>query len=547
MPNDNIKVAAYLRDSGGSDQDLSVDQQLAEVSAWCDERGLTLTRVFADRATPGSSTVGRIEFQNMVHHFHAADVQESGLVLWKFSRFSRDIDDAQYYRADLRRRGISIYSIKDNIPDSSDGRIYEALLDWMNTKFLEDMSVDVKRGLQHVLREYGAMPGKPPTGFRREPVNVGNRRDGSPHIVHRWVPDPDTWELCKTAWQMKADGFTTRAIHQETHLLGSMNSYPTFFRNRIYVGELVYGDIVIPNYVEPMITREMWETVREKTRIYRKKNHPHPKDQVHPRRAASSYLLSGMLHCLRCGGEMWGNTVFSRRKKSSGATENRYYECVNAHRYHTCDARMIPAAAVERLLFRGLREYVIDPAVIQERDNAIKAARVDQVTEFNALRNSKSLQLEKLHRQITNLARRIAEDEDPPRSLIIQLKDMETQEKNQQEALDQMTAMVERKLDEIKQDDKASEMIARVNKLETIEDIETKRIILKSLIKRMSAERDGKSVRLYVTYILPGEGDSDKEIPPDQGGNLGIKCASTETPLHTQIYSFFITDVIKHD
>jgi hypothetical protein len=42
-------------------------------------------------------------------------------VFWSFSRCARDFDDAQYYKADIRRRGIAVESIIDDIPDGPTG------------------------------------------------------------------------------------------------------------------------------------------------------------------------------------------------------------------------------------------------------------------------------------------------------------------------------------------------------------------------------------------------------------------------------------------
>jgi DNA invertase Pin-like site-specific DNA recombinase len=53
----NIYYAAYLRDSGGEEQELSIEQQEKEIRAWCLEKGYILTAIFKDEARPGSSTV----------------------------------------------------------------------------------------------------------------------------------------------------------------------------------------------------------------------------------------------------------------------------------------------------------------------------------------------------------------------------------------------------------------------------------------------------------------------------------------------------------
>ncbi len=135
--------------------------------------------VYKDAASPGNTTVGRDAFNQMMAHFRSPNVQEVGILIWKYSRFARDIDDAQFYRADLRRRGFEFHSINDSIPTGPDGRFFEAAIDWMNQRFLIDLSTDVKRGLNHIVEQYGAVPGTPPRGSNGSPstlVNAGMAR-----------------------------------------------------------------------------------------------------------------------------------------------------------------------------------------------------------------------------------------------------------------------------------------------------------------------------------------------------------------------------------
>ena len=186
----------------------------------------------------------------MMHHFRDG-APEAGLVIWSYSRFARDFDDAQFYRADIRRRGYLFHSLNDEVPDGPMGRLFEAVIDWKNEQFLEDLSRDVKRGLSDLVRTHGALPGTPPRGFKREPVQIGARRDGRPHIVHRWVPDPELVPMVQQAFALRAAGASLNEIHQTTALYNSLNSYTTFFSNRLYIGILEFGDLTIENYCEP--------------------------------------------------------------------------------------------------------------------------------------------------------------------------------------------------------------------------------------------------------------------------------------------------------
>ena len=260
-----ISVCAYLRDSGGSDQDLSVEQQAAEITTWCQQNALILSKVFSDKAMPGSSAIGRKGFQEMIQYFRSGNCQEKGLVIWKFSRFARDIDDAQFFKADLRRRGFEIYSIKDQIPEGSTGRFFEAALDWMNERFLEDLSTDVKRGQRHLVTQYGALGGYPPYGFVQQPLELGKRRDGRPHVVCRWVPDTDPvkreWVRC--AWKLRADGLTYVEIHRQVPIYKMPKGFYRFFRNPLYKGTLRFSGILYPDYCEPLIDSQTWDQVQQ--------------------------------------------------------------------------------------------------------------------------------------------------------------------------------------------------------------------------------------------------------------------------------------------
>jgi DNA invertase Pin-like site-specific DNA recombinase len=259
----NTLVCAYLRDSGGMDQDLSIDQQESEVRAWCANNGLILSNIFRDVAISGSSTISRQGFLEMINHFHG-NCPERGLVIWRFSRFARDVDDAQFFKADLRRRGYEIYSIKDQIPDGSTGRLLEAVLDWANERFLEDLSADVRRGQQHLFTQYGALGGYPPPGFVREPFEIGTRRDGRPHMVARWIPDPDPdiRAIIRLAWQMRADGATGADVDRQTHLYQTVRGYYRFFCNALYKGELRFSDHIFPHYCEPIVDEVTWHRVQ---------------------------------------------------------------------------------------------------------------------------------------------------------------------------------------------------------------------------------------------------------------------------------------------
>lgn len=533
-------VVAYLRDSGGSEQDLSVDQQLEVLTRYCAEYGLALSRVFADRATPGSTVVGREQFQKMISHFHSTERAESAVILWKYSRFSRDLDDAAFYKADLRRRGVSIHSINDNIPDGNDGRLFENLIDWMNARFLEDLSSDVKRGLKHLLENYGALPGTPPRGFKREPVVIGTRRDGTAHTASRWVPDPETLEICKKAWRMRASGAAIRKIHEETHLFANRSSYNAFYRNRIYLGELHYGEIVLPGYVEAMVDLNTWDQVQKLNRENATENDP-LRSRHHPRRVNSRYLLSGVAYCLKCGALMSGKTVMFQ-----GKVQREYYQCTNAAARMNCDAKRIPAPALDKLVAEKLLEYVLDPAGILERARQLSQGEEQRKERLKEDRVALSTRLNDTRKRIKTLVERIAEDENSPRSLISALKELEALETDLQLRLVQNKDDQDELANSVRTMEQATLLVDTFHERWNSQDLETRRGVVNVLIRKVTCEREGPALYGMVHFYNPTMEQIKKQLPSEDE-KLPMWWCLHGDPIHRQTHVINFKAKIKYN
>lgn len=520
----NSYYAAYLRDSGGEEQELSIEQQEKEIRTWCLDKDYILTVIFKDEARPGSSAVTREAFQAMMHHFRSDTCQEQGVIIWKFSRFARDIDDAQFYKADLRRRGYQVISMKDSVPDGLNGRFFEAAVDWMNAKFLEDLSTDVKRGLRHLVSEYGAIPGTPPRGFKREPVTIGMHRDGKPHTVHKWVPDPEYWDRCRLAWEMRAAGATYKEIHAATRLYGSKNSYSDFFRNRLYLGEMRFADIVIPDYVDPLITPAIWDAVqaRHHKRGANITNGDHPEN--HPRRKASSFVLSGYVRCAQCGAPMNMKNTYPRKKSNSHGISYGYYECSREQRLAGCTARQIPRKALENIVIETIKNEILRPdnlATVQEKAAQATKVKTDhRQIKIDTLRG----EISKVQHELNNLTEAIA-SLGMNDTLVKRFREAEGQKQALNQQLDQLQHLPEPGTPW------TSEQLSTfsnqiITALEEASDPKTIKAILSGILRSVVAERDGNKIIGMIYYISPTDNENsgvnsfgrNGHIPP--GGTL---------------------------
>ncbi|HPH97306.1 MAG TPA: recombinase family protein [Anaerolineaceae bacterium] len=483
-------VCAYLRDSGHEDQETSIDQQEKAIRDWCLANGLVLSRVYADAARPGSTTVGRDAFQEMMANLRAGST-DAGVVIWKYNRFARDIDDAQFFKADLRRRGYKIFSINDSVPDGLDGRFFEAAIDWMNARYLEDMKVDIKRGQHHMMDEHGVIGGKPPYGFMRLQFEAGQRRDGRPRMVGKWVVDPDKVETVKRAWTMRAAGASYRAIHDELNIFNSLNAYPTFFRNRLYIGDLVFSGKVYEEYVTPIIDIDTWNTVQ----ILNKKS---KSEQIfqgdHPRRYSSTFILSGLVRCARCNSPLNGTVVAFKETPEYRYT---YYYCPSIYR-GMCDAQKIRQEILEQTVIDVLKGYLFEPDRRIELVEAIRKKQHNYAAEVVSERSILVARLKEVNTKRKNLTDIIASKGTTVLSLVDKLSE-----------LDSEAAVLERKLklmtgQEPQQNFMTPEDIlsALDTAMETIDqaDRETQRSIIHSMCESVVVERTGDILRGTVVF-----------------------------------------------
>jgi len=500
-------VAGYFRDSGGNEQDLSVSRQIGEFRRWCAEHNLVVGEIFSDVARKGSSVIGRADFLRMIRHFRSGEAREAGLVVWRFSRFGRNTNERQYYKADLRRLGYIIHSLTDNIPNDKFGKLYENFLDFKDEIFLEELSEEVSSGLRNIVENYKCLPGSPPRGFVREPVVVGQRRNGQPHILHKWVPDPDKRDLVHRAFLMLTQGRTLKEIHAATGLFKGVSAFTAFFRNPLYKGRLEYKDLVVEDYCDPIVEPELWDRAQHilDARVQRGGHIRSENIKLHPRRIASTWLLSGLAICARCGAPLNGHSI----------KDWEYYVCSRSKRRHDCDAPKVPAKRLEDLVYQAILDYLNNPDAIQEAQSERARLYAQAVDDAPDRMRDIETRLATLRRQITNLTSAIA-DAGHSAALLKQLTALEAQEAQTKEEYDQLTHLLRSRPSDLPPD-AIAQLAASFSPLWNEATLDEKRAILAAWVHEIRAERlDRQIIARIEIYIPPIDGPA----PPES--NLGL-------------------------
>jgi site-specific DNA recombinase len=348
------RVWAYCRDSGGEDQDIQ--SQKTAVFEYIESNGLVLDRTFVDEARPGSSLAGRDAFEQMIELSKQEPRRVDGIVLWSFSRFARNLLDAQFYKADLRRRGYQIISMTDDLPGGDLDVIVEALYDWKHEQYLKDLSRNVKRTLHDLAKDGYSVGGFPPRGYAAKKVQIGTKRNGKPRYASVWVPDPQWASAVRKAFEMRAQGASFREILDRTALYSSVNSLSDLFRNKTYLGIRKCGDIKKADAHEPLVSQELWDQVQTTLRSRPPLGGSWPQGYPHAKHITSPYLLSGMVRCASCGSAMIG----SFDKLKSG-TRWKFYVCGKRKREGLagCNTGKLKADLIEGEVMRHVMDRVL--------------------------------------------------------------------------------------------------------------------------------------------------------------------------------------------
>ena len=498
-------VWTYLRDSGGETQDLA--SQRSYVLSYCDHYQLHLARLFEDGAISGGSLIGRDEFELMIEKARLSERPAvDGIIYWDTKRFARNQLDSQFFKADLRRRGYTLISISDEIPDNEFAIVFEAFLEWKAQKDREDISKDSKRGLAFIVglkdedgNFLSIMPGRPPTFFRGERYDTGlKRNNGKPRIVQRWVPDPETWEKGKLAWQMRSERASYKDIERELGIFPTTanpgSSYSAIFRNAIYIGRLNYGGRVYENFVPALATMEQWERVRALDHRRPARGKKYPTNVLHPETGrAHSFLLSGLCKCIYCRTSMWGNQNTRRGRTKFW----RAYICARKKaRPKECESKQVSAERLENTVVELVTSRILTIDFVRKLVDEVNYCLSDTRTLELKLELSQK-HLRELDRAIQNLLD-LAEINPSP-GLLGRLRQREQEREVEQKKVKRLETQMEQQSLQVSNEMMIALLTDMRKKLE-LGEMKARQHILRQTVEKIEVGRD--FARLHYQFPL---------------------------------------------
>ena len=363
----------YARYSSHSQNEMSIEGQVAECRRYASEHDLIVVQEYIDRAQ-SATTDKRPNFIRMIEDSEhgAFDI----ILVYQFDRFARNVNDAGYYRKILADRGVSVISAMERIPTDSSGIITQGMIDAVNQWYSAQLSEKVTRGMRQRAEQFKYNGGNLTYGFDVD-------KDG------HYILNPITAPIVKEIFERVASGETTVSIANDFNKRGiktvrgnsfGKNSLQSILRNERYKGTYVYADIKHPNAIPRIVSDELFDEVQELIGQKRKGHRP----------AIEDYLLSGKLYCGHCKDPMNGTSGNSHTGKTY-----RYYKCANSPK--RCDKRTVKKEFIEDIVLETCRRMLTDEVI----DNITQA-----VAEQNE-RDQKSPVIANLQAEIKDAEKKI--------------------------------------------------------------------------------------------------------------------------------------------
>ena len=391
-------VALYARvSSDRQDVDLSVAAQLRALRDFAAKHGYVVAREYVDEAESGR-IADRPQFRRMLEAASRSDAPFQEILVWKFSRFTRKREHAVAFKSMLRRRGVRVVSITEHADDSPTGKLMEAIIESVDEFYSENLAQEVTRGMREAAARGFWIATYAPYGYRKVHVQDGAKQ--RPKLER----DPPADAVVRRIFDLTLQGHSVLGIVRVLNAEGIptrnggrwlKNTVHGMLTNEAYTGTLVWGtrskDNAPPVRVEDAFPAIV--TTEEFARVNQLLQSRAPKT-VHPRRASSPYLLSGLVMCEACG-----RALTAAEAKSGRYT---YYVCQSLLKRgrDACTTPRLNAKRFEATIIDQIRDHILTESNIRDLVRLLDE-------EMDGVAREQRLRLEAIEDELVEVRRRL--------------------------------------------------------------------------------------------------------------------------------------------
>lgn len=370
------RAALYARFSSDNQRTESIDAQLRAMQAYCEQHHFTIVNTYVDEAKSATND-RRPSFQQMISD--SARKSFNIVLVHKLDRFARNRYDSAIYKRELKKNGVTVYSVLENLDSSPESIIMESVLEGMSEYYSQNLAREVMKGLTENALQCKHNGGKPPLGYDVDPV------------TKKLIVNEAEAETVRLIFRMYAEGSgyteilnTLHEKHRKTKTGSDFrkNSLNSILTNQKYTGTYIFNRssakapdgtrnshrhktpeniIAVDGGCPQIVETEIFNMVSARMNSHRRDGGR--------RNAKHVYLFSGKVYCKECGKAMVGNA------RRAGRDGHLYitYRCPSQK--YACQNKEISRDHLERYVIALMEKEIFSKAAIK---NIAKRIRAEQ-------------------------------------------------------------------------------------------------------------------------------------------------------------------------
>ena len=378
MENTNKRAVIYARYSCEKQNEQSIEGQLRTCHEFAERNGYAVVDDYIDRAASGT-TDHRKHFQEMLRDSakHIFDY----VIVYKLDRFARNRYDSAMNKALLKKNGVKVLSACEQITDSPEGIILEAMIEGYAEYYSVELGQKVRRGIRE-----SSLKGQYTGGAVLFGYKVSDKKiyieESEATIVRKIFEDYNNGKAIKGI----RNWLNESGIRMHGGGKFTFGRVSAMLHNEKYIGRCVIQGEEYLNIYPPILDKELFETVQERL----SKN-----AHINRFRAKKEFLLTGKLYCACCG-----NLITGDGGTSHTGAKYMYYKCASKKR----DTRSCPSKGIRK---EFLEESVYDKILETLREPGLSERLSREVTEIYNAGIEENEELKILRKQLNETDKKI--------------------------------------------------------------------------------------------------------------------------------------------
>ena len=483
--------------------DLSISAQLKALRDYASRNGHIVVKEYVDEAESGRS-IDRPGFKQMIAAARHKTPPFDAILVCKLSRFARSREDSIVFKALLRKHGVQIISITEPFEDTPTGKLLEAIIESLDEFYSANLGQEVSRGMRESASRGFYVASHTPYGYQRVKVKDGSkerpRLELHPYyglVVARIFRE----FLAGTGVKDIARALNNEGISAPRGKKWGKTTLHKILNNEAYTGTLVWGrtskssqkltPIRIEGAWEPIVGRDTFNRVQ----LVLKERAP---VHLHPRRANSRYLLSGLARCGHCG-----KALVCQEAKSG---QFSYYICGTLLKQGAgaCQAPYLNSQKFERVVIDKIKERILTEENLCELVRLVNEEMDAGASETRQRLDTVTAEMADVHRRLGRLYDALETGKLTLNDLAPRIQALRHQEDQLQAARLELEELLTERRIELADETVVRSYVEDLREVLTNSPLPEQKAFIRSFVKEVRVT--GKEVLLTYTIPLPPEG-----------------------------------------